>query len=258
MGLADPATTFPGTDSTKLSTLGDYREKSTRYVAPTVEAASTIMLPQRPMLTLMMKIVVTLTALMNSSNPNMPRIKKVRKQTSTNLPITNFFKPTEEATCIPMRSKTPQPPKSNIKTATSYTRQHEHETKTNMTMATPTKKNNSTNKETDDSSAATATATNTTAATTQGKSTTNVNKVKPTFNPWKTAGPSTKTTTGANLIITPIPNDFPVQSRCRLHWWHTGDKKTAKQTYRTFLTDFLNQTATLDTTITVFKFFTVD
>jgi len=49
-----------------------------------------------------------------------------------------------------------------------------------------------------------------------------------------------------------------MQSRCRLHWWHTGDKKTAKQSYRTFLTDFLNQAATIDTTITIFKFFTTD
>ncbi len=37
-----------------------------------------------------------------------------------------------------------------------------------------------------------------------------------------------------------------------------GDKKTAKQAYCTFLTDFLNQAATIDATITIFKFFTAD
>jgi len=67
----------------KLSTFGDYREKSTHYVAPTVEATSTMTLPQQPTLKLMMKIVATLAALMNvmnSSNPNMPKIKKFKSK----------------------------------------------------------------------------------------------------------------------------------------------------------------------------------
>jgi len=37
-----------------------------------------------------------------------------------------------------------------------------------------------------------------------------------------------------------------------------GQQKMAKQTYCTFLTDFLNQAVTIDATITIFKFFTTD
>jgi len=115
------------------------------------------------------------------------------------------------------------------------------------------------NKDTNNSSAAIATAVNTTAVAAQGKGKQkSTQMMKPMFNPWKTVGPGTITTTGPNPTITPIPKDFPMQSRCCLHWWHTGNKKMAKQTYCTFLMDFLNQAATIDATIMIFKFFTAD
>ena len=63
---------------------------------------------------------------------------------------------------------------------------------TNTTMATPTSHHKHSNKETNDLSATMAAAMNTTAVATQGKITTNTQKSKPTFNPWKTVGPGTK------------------------------------------------------------------
>jgi len=115
------------------------------------------------------------------------------------------------------------------------------------------------NKDTDNSSAAMVTAANTTVVAAQGKGKqTFTQTMKPTFNPQKTVGPGTKMTTGPNPTITPIPKDFPMQSRCCLHWWHMGGKEMAKQTYCTFLVDFLNQAATIDMTIMIFKFFTAD
>jgi len=115
------------------------------------------------------------------------------------------------------------------------------------------------NKDTNDSSAAMVTATNTMTVASQGKAKqTHTQMTKPMFNPWKTVGPGTKTTTGPNPTIAPIPKYFPMQSRCCLSWWHMGDNKMAKHTYHTFITNFLNQAATINATITIFKFFTAD
>jgi len=58
--------------------------------------------------------------------------------------------------------------------------------------------------------------------------------------------------------LTPLPKDFTFTTRCRLRWWHVGDKKTSKNNYRSFLNDFLTFSATIDNTITVFKFFLTD
>ncbi len=113
------------------------------------------------------------------------------------------------------------------------------------------------NKDNDDESTATAVANNTT-TTNSTATNTRSTATKPAFNPWKTVNNGRTSTTGIPINTTPLPKDFPFTTRCRLRWWHAGDKKTSKNNYRAFITEFLTLTATLDTTVTAFKFFSTD
>jgi len=81
---------------------------------------------------------------------------------------------------------------------------------------------------------------------------------KPSFNPWKTVNTARTTTSVLPINTTPLPKDLPLQTHCCLRWWHTGNKNTSKNTYRNFMTEFLMHAATIDTTLTVFKFFSKD
>jgi len=82
--------------------------------------------------------------------------------------------------------------------------------------------------------------------------------MKLTFNPWKTVGTGVKTTSGVMTNTTPLPKDFNFHSRCHLHWWHMGNKKTSKNNHHTFINNFLTQASNINPTITICKFFSKD
>jgi len=327
--------TFPGIDGTKLSTVGDYRKKSTRYAVLSVEVALTMTRPQRHNNTTSTYQQTHLTTSTTLIPQQAHRMKKIRPQSGKNSSITAFFQPTTaqpHTPTEPHRSSTDTaPPKQKHtnptadqpntnndndnhthttnpghtlqtnrtkshqrhKAITGYTSQTSNKSKptdisypssangnrqapntsksqeprdhkgktTKSTKPTkaPTTKQSMNNKDTDDASAATVAATNTATAASTSKANQNRHKSpKPTFNPWKTVGTGQKTTSGIPTNNTPLPKDFNFLSRCRLRWWHTGDKKTSKNNHRSFITAFLTQASNIDPTTTIFKFFSKD
>jgi len=244
-----------------LSTVGYYRRKSTRYVASPVGVTSTMTSPQRP------KNITTNTPTTTPTVGKHPSIHQASKTQQTvpktkNTPsITNFFKPT----ATPTRNRLPDSTEAQRNNATTH--QATQNTidisparpltqRTTMT-STQQDRTQSRNKDHDDDSTATVVATNTT-TTNNTPGTTKPTAAKLAFNPWRTVHNNRTTTTGIPINQTPLPKDFPFTTRCRLRWWHVGDKKSSKTNYRSFLTDFLTFIASLDGTITIFKFFSTD
>jgi len=222
-----PNSTCPPGNETIRPSIGDYRKKSIRYIATTVEDALTMMLPRWLKFITMLMIVIMTTIPMAHTNPNTFSMKKVHKQMGANSSIKHFFKPTADTTYKQRHSKTPQTPTGTTQTANSISQSNEQARLTNTNMSTPNQHQKQHNKEMDDSSATAEMVTNKTVATTQGKMTNNT-KQKPMFNLWKTAGPGTKENSSANPTVYPTPKDYAFQSRCCLHWWHTGDQKNSK------------------------------
>jgi len=113
------------------------------------------------------------------------------------------------------------------------------------------------NKDNDDKSMVMAVVTNTT-MTHNMHGATKLTAMKLASNPWKMVNNGCTSTTSIPINTTPLPKDFPFTTWCCLCWWHVLGKKTSKNNYCLFITEFLTLAATIDNTITIFKFFSIN